>query len=284
MSLQTVVASSELIDLRKSWQIEGKRIAFVPTMGALHEGHLSLVKKASDLADKVIVSIFVNPTQFGPNEDFAKYPRTLQNDIDLLSKLGVDAVFAPNAADIYPSGYQTFISNESMANSLCGANRPGHFSGVLTVVNRLFHLVMPDVAVFGKKDYQQLKIIEAMVRDFGFDLKVEGGDIVRESDGLAMSSRNIRLSSEERAQAPQLFAALKKVETAFQAGERSQDKLIEDAAASIDTNVFSVDYIEIRGQDYLEKFEGHIDKSAVCFIAARIGDVRLIDNVELQLT
>ena len=283
MSLQTVVASSELLALRKSWQIEGKRIAFVPTMGALHEGHLSLVRRGKELAEKVIVSIFVNPTQFGPNEDFAKYPRTLQKDIDLLTELEVDAVFAPNAADIYPSGYQTFISNESMSNALCGANRPGHFSGVLTVVNRLFHLVNPEVAIFGKKDYQQLKIIEAMVRDFGFDLKIEGGDIVRESDGLAMSSRNVRLSSEERSKAPQLHAALQKVQKAFEAGERSPTKLIALAETCIDSNIFSTDYIEIRDQDYLEVFDEHIDKSAVCFIAARLGDVRLIDNVELQL-
>lgn len=284
MSLQTVVASSELVALRKSWQIEGKRIAFIPTMGALHEGHLSLVRRGKELADKVIVSIFVNPTQFGPNEDFAKYPRTLQKDIDLLTELGVDIVFAPNAADIYPIGYQTFISNESMANALCGANRPGHFSGVLTVVNRLFHLVSPDVAIFGKKDYQQLKIIESMVRDFGFDLKIEGFDIVRESDGLAMSSRNVRLSSDERLQASQLYAALQKIQSAFEGGERNPSKLIAVAETCIDSKVFSIDYIEIRDQEYLELFDEHIDKSAVCFIAARLGDVRLIDNMELQLT
>jgi pantoate--beta-alanine ligase len=186
----TLISLSELTDVRNGWEREGAKVVFVPTMGALHEGHMQLVRVARQHGSRVIVSIFVNPTQFGPNEDFAKYPRTLAADLELLAKEKVDAVFLPNAMSMYPDGFQTYVINKTMAKGLCGAVRPGHFEGVLTVVLKLFNLVRPHTAIFGKKDYQQWRLIERMVKDLHLPVMVLGQDTVRESDGLAMSSRN----------------------------------------------------------------------------------------------
>lgn len=257
-------------------------MAFVPTMGALHEGHLSLIREAKSLSDRVLVSIFVNPTQFAPNEDFATYPRMLKEDISKLETLGVDAVFVPNAANMYPEGFQTYVNNEQLAPVLCGAYRPGHFQGVLTVVCKLLNMVQADVAIFGKKDFQQYLMIRNMVRDLNIPVKIVGGETVREADGLAMSSRNLKLSEQERNQAPQLYAGLNNAREKFAQGVRSVSTLIASFREQIDPGVFRIQYAEIRDAENLQMFANEeIDKPAVFAVAAYLGAVRLIDNVEL---
>lgn len=281
MALQTLVTNEQLRECRESWRARGETVAFVPTMGALHEGHLSLIEAAKSRSDKVIVSIFVNPTQFGQNEDFASYPRMFKEDVSRLTAFGVDAVFAPNAANMYPDGFQTFVHNEKMAQVLCGAFRPGHFQGVLTVVIKLFHLIQPDVAVFGKKDYQQFQMIRTMVRDLNMPIEIVGGETIREADGLAMSSRNLMLSAEERRLAPQIYQGLKQAQELFEKGEKQVQLLVETFRQSLDPKAFQLQYAEIRDAEKLELFEGSIDRPAVFAVAAFLGTVRLIDNVEL---
>ncbi len=279
MAIVTIITSEELRELRAQWK--GLKVVFVPTMGALHEGHISLVEKARSLGDKVIVSIFVNPKQFGPKEDFATYPRTLAEDVEKLNAANVDAVFLPNASEIYPEGFQTYVVNDNMSLGLCGATRENHFRGVLTVVLKLFNLVKPDAALFGKKDYQQWRLIERMARDLSLDVAVLGEAIVREKDGLAMSSRNRRLTPEERRVAPQIYKGLEKANQQYVLGERNRDKLI----ASFEQHLaafkeFSLEYVEIRQQDALQEAE-QLEVPCVMLVAVRLGGVRLIDNLEL---
>ncbi len=284
MEPTTLISPEELSARRDAWEREGERVAFVPTMGALHEGHLALVHAARGLgAERVVVSIFVNPIQFGPNEDFEKYPRTLKGDLKLLTPLNVDAVFLPNAAMMYPPGFQTFLTNKAMADGLCGAARPGHFDGVLTVVLKLFNLVRPHVAVFGKKDYQQWKLIERMALDLNLSLRVFGAETTREPDGLAMSSRNRFLSPAERMLATRLSAGL------FAAKEAAKNgpKTAEDALAAFRKEVgdgpeIRTEYAEVRRQADLTRIEGALDAPAVMIVAARVGSTRLIDNLELD--
>ncbi|MBC7530493.1 MAG: pantoate--beta-alanine ligase [Oligoflexus sp.] len=274
------------MDLRAQileWRLERKKIAFVPTMGALHMGHISLVEAARKQADRVVVSIFVNPMQFGPKEDFGNYPRMLAQDIAKLEAAGVDALFAPIAADIYPEGFQTFVSNNAINNILDGRSRPGHFDGVLTVVSKLFNLVQPDCAFFGKKDYQQLKVISNMVRDLSFPIEIVGCDTMREEDGLAMSSRNLRLTPAERQLAPKIYQGLSLIAEAYKAGERDFIKLTDLFKEELaQVQEFRLDSIDIRTQDRLAAFEGDggVDKPAVALVAAHLGSVRLIDNLE----
>jgi pantoate--beta-alanine ligase len=263
------------------WRAQGDSISFIPTMGALHEGHLALVRQGQQAATRTVVGIFVNPTQFGPDEDFATYPRTLKDDCRQLDELGVDAVFAPNAAEMYPDGFETFVINERMANLLCGSFREGHFRGVLTVVSKLFHIVQPDVALFGKKDYQQFQLIRRMVRDLDWPIRLVGGETVRESDGLAMSSRNRNLTPQQRQAAPALYAGLQKAQSEFAKGERDPQQLRHIFESELPTNIFELQYVEIRDQDSLEAISGPIERPAVMAIAAFLGTVRLIDNVEL---
>lgn len=267
-----------------------QRLALVPTMGALHAGHLALVEAARERADHVTVSVFVNPTQFGPGEDFEAYPRTLDADLDALAAAGgVDAVFAPSAAEMYPFGLPPWatVSVRDLDRHLCGATRPGHFEGVTTVVTKLFLACRPHLAVFGQKDAQQLAILRRMTAELGFGIEIVGRPIVREADGLALSSRNRYLNSEERAQAPVLHRALAAAEAAVDEGERSADALRQLIAREIETAPLArVQYAEIVDADTLQPVEGLSEESAsggryLAAVAVFFGDTRLIDNTTL---
>ena len=257
-------------------------MAFVPTMGALHEGHLSLAREARRRADFVVCSIFVNPTQFGPNEDFGRYPRDLEGDVAKLGAL-VDLVFAPQVEEMYPAGERTRVRVEGLTEHLCGPHRPGHFDGVTTVVAKLFSAVGPSVAVFGKKDYQQLAVLRRMARDLLMPVEVVGHPTVREPDGLAMSSRNAYLSAEERARALTLSEGLSAASRAFAAGERSSGVLRGLALAPVAAVATSIDYVTVADADALVPFadEARVPERAVVAVACRVGATRLIDNVVL---
>ncbi|HEX2881823.1 MAG TPA: pantoate--beta-alanine ligase [Polyangiaceae bacterium] len=262
----------------------GERLGLVPTMGALHEGHLQLIDEASRHSDQVAVTIFVNPTQFGPNEDLNRYPRQLEQDLRLCEARGAALVFAPSASEMYLPGEQTRVSLGKLAEPLCGRSRPGHFTGVATVVTKLLAIAGPCVAVFGRKDYQQLKVIERLVQDLCLPVRVIGHSIVRESDGLAMSSRNAYLSSEDRKRALALARGLSFASMAYGlAGERNAAVLKQHVALSLAQEDAKVDYIElVDAQDLAEIPERVADEqTAVLAVAAYIGETRLIDNVEL---
>lgn len=268
----------------RSWTEEarraGERVALVPTMGYLHAGHLSLVEIARGSAERVAMSIFVNPLQFGAGEDLDRYPRDLQRDLELAEEAGVGLVFAPAVAEMYPDG-RPWISvvAERGADRLCGASRPGHFAGVLTVVAKLFGIFDPDVAVFGQKDYQQLALIRRMVHDLDMRVRIEGGPIVREPDGLAMSSRNVYLSAEERARARALSRALESCRRLFAAGETGAGPY-RAALRGIDGPGIDVEYGEVVDPRSLEAVE-EVGAGTVCAVAARVGATRLIDNTVL---
>jgi pantoate--beta-alanine ligase len=259
----------------------GRRVGLVPTMGALHRGHLALVSEAKRRAALVVVSIFVNPTQFGHNEDFARYPRDLAADVAKLTALGVDVVLAPEAKDIYPQGDDTRLHPGALAVPLEGAHRPGHFEGVATVVAKLFGIVGPCVAVFGRKDYQQLLVVRAMARDLFLPVEVVGHPIVREPDGLALSSRNAYLSPDERSRALAIVRGLDAAARRFARGERGARALERVAREPIEAVATSIDYVEARHADTLEPIEGDVADRAVLAVACRVGATRLIDNVVL---
>ena len=283
MTLKTIVETAELEAFRLALFSAGKKLAFVPTMGALHEGHISLVKQARQTADAVIVSIFVNPTQFGPGEDFNRYPRTLTEDAKKLAEAGCDAVFLPNIATIYPEGFQTWVRNEPLENQLCGASRPGHFRGVLTVVLKLFNLVRPELALFGKKDYQQWRLIEKMAADLNVPLKVIGSETVREPDGLAMSSRNRYLKPEDRAMAVAISRGLKAAVEKYKAGETNAATLTGIVAKEMASQpAIKVEYLTICDQMSLAPVGESVKGPAVILLAAQLGTLRLIDNMELN--
>ncbi len=283
MTLKTIVETAELEAFRLALFSAGKKLAFVPTMGALHDGHISLVKQARQTADAVIVSIFVNPTQFGPGEDFNRYPRTLTEDAKKLAEAGCDAVFLPNIATIYPEGFQTWVRNEPLENQLCGASRPGHFRGVLTVVLKLFNLVRPELALFGKKDYQQWRLIEKMAADLNVPLKVIGSETVREPDGLAMSSRNRYLKPEERAMAVAISRGLKAAVEKYKAGETNAATLTGIVAKEMASQpAIKVEYLTICDQMSLAPVGESVKGPAVILLAAQLGTLRLIDNMELN--
>lgn len=255
-------------------------MAFVPTMGALHEGHLSLVRAARAHGEHVVVSIFVNPTQFGPNEDFSRYPRDLEGDAAKLMTVGLSAIFAPEPSAMYPKGEETRVHVGALAEPLCGKFRPGHFEGVTTVVAKLFAIVGPCSAIFGRKDYQQLAIIRRMTTDLFLPVKVIGEPIVREKDGLAMSSRNAYLSADERKRALCLSGALRAAETAFAGGERSAGKIEALARAIVEKGADTIDYVSCVDADSLGRIET-MGAKAVVAIACRVGKTRLIDNFVL---
>lgn len=258
-------------------------IAFVPTMGNLHEGHLSLVKRARELADCVVVSVFVNPLQFGAGEDFGSYPRTLAQDCHLLEEAGVAVVFAPNESELYPESQDVMVEPPQMlAGQLCGVSRPTHFRGVTTIVLKLFNIVQPDFAVFGKKDYQQLHLIKRMVRQLNLSVQVVGVDTKRASDGLALSSRNGYLSASERQEATRLNHELRAIVAALQSGSRDFSGLSTQASAHLNAAGWVVDYIEIRETRDLSPAQAD-DKQCVILAAARLGNTRLIDNIEVNL-
>jgi pantoate--beta-alanine ligase len=258
-------------DLRR----DGRRVAVVPTMGALHDGHLSLLRAARRSADVVILTLFVNPTQFGPTEDLSKYPRDEAGDLARARACGIDLAFCPEAAAMYPPGAQTFVEVRELSKPLCGASRPGHFAGVTTIVTKLFHATLPHVAFFGEKDYQQLAIIRRMVKDLDFGIEIVGMPIVREPDGLAMSSRNAYLTPEQRNDALGLSRALAAAESAFRAGERDAATLLATARAQLEG--VRVDYVELRDADDLHEV-AKVERAAVLAIAAFVGATRLIDN------
>ncbi|WP_461872440.1 pantoate--beta-alanine ligase [Hydrogenobaculum sp.] len=255
-----------------------KTIGFVPTMGYLHEGHMSLVKASKEMCDITVVSIFVNPKQFGPKEDYGKYPRNLERDLGLLEEAKVDMVFIPDVDTIYPEDFSTTISIGSLANVLEGAFRPGHFDGVCTVVVKLFNIVKPDKAFFGEKDYQQLKIIQKLVKDLNLDIDIIPIPTKREEDGLAMSSRNTYLNQDERRRASSIYSFLLKAKEAFESGIKDTDKIIEYAKAVLDVD--AVDYIKIVDKETLEE-KTTPNKYDRILIAVRIGSTRLIDNIEI---
>ena len=275
-------------DLRKRiqrWRDIGQSVALVPTMGNLHAGHIALVKHANRLADRVVVSIFVNPLQFGPKEDFATYPRTPEADRLQLAVAGTDLLFAPEVEEVYPGGMQdvTRVEVPSLSGILDGASRPGHFTGVATVVNKLFNMVQPDVAVFGEKDYQQLLVIRRMVADLSLPIKIAGHPTVREQDGLAMSSRNQYLTKSERAQAPLLQRVLREVEKSLREGARGYTTLQQQAMEKLSGGGLRPDYVEIRHAETLA-LPKEDDRLFVVLGAAWLGKARLIDNVALDLT
>ena len=263
---------------------EGKRIAFVPTMGNLHEGHVALVEKAGQRADFVVASIFVNPLQFGPNEDLAKYPRTLVADQEKLVAAGCQLLFHPDLEEMYPHGQegQTRVSVPGVSEGLCGGSRPGHFEGVATVVTKLFNMVQPDLAVFGEKDFQQLAVIRTLVLDLNMPVQIIGEPTVRAEDGLALSSRNGYLSAEQRAAAPALYRTLQQLASAIRDGNRDFAQLIEAGQASLVSAGFRPDYLEIREASSLRPAEAN-DTQLVILGAAFLGTTRLIDNLAFQL-
>ncbi len=265
-------------------RMEGKRVALVPTMGNLHDGHMKLVDEAKARADVVVVSIFVNPMQFDRPEDLARYPRTLQEDCEKLNKRKVDLVFAPSVKEIYPNGTEThtYVDVPGLSTMLEGASRPGHFRGVSTIVSKLFNLVQPDIACFGEKDFQQLALIRKMVADMGFDIEIIGVPIMRAKDGLALSSRNGYLTADQRKIAPGLYKVLSSIADKLQAGERDLDEIIAIAGQELNEKGFRADDIQIRDADTLLEVSEN-SKRAVILVAAWLGDARLIDNKMVEL-
>jgi pantoate--beta-alanine ligase len=267
-------------DLRKrvaAWRKAGQTVALVPTMGALHEGHLSLVALAKSNADRVVASIFVNPIQFGPREDLATYPRDEAGDLKKLGAAGVDLVFAPDAAEMYPDSFKTRIRIGDLTEGLCGAARPNHFDGVATVVAKLLMQCGPDIAVFGEKDYQQLLVVKQLVRDLNIPVEIVAAPIVREADGLALSSRNVYLSPEQRKIAPMLHQTIAAVAADLAQGRGCDDAVVA-ARFKLDAAGFRVDYVAVRDPDTLRPMFGPIKRGRV-LVAAYLGKTRLIDNV-----
>ena len=276
--LTTVAGVQAALDAVRA---DGWTVGFVPTMGALHEGHAALVRAAREASNFVVVSIFVNPAQFGPHEDFARYPRTLEADQKLCGEAGADLIFAPPAEEMYPANSVTFVDVGKLGEHLCGASRPGHFRGVCTVVLKLFNVVRPEVAHFGAKDYQQARIIQQMVRDLNVPVAVRVEPTVREADGLALSSRNRYLSAEERAAAPRLYRALRGVRSRALAGEVDAARLESALAAELAAIPGArVDYARVVDAQTLQPL-ARLDRPAVAAVAVFLGPTRLIDNVTL---
>ena len=281
----SVTAVRTVDDLRRRlapWREAGERIGLVPTMGALHEGHLSLVGLARTRADRVVTSIFVNPIQFGPREDFHRYPRDETGDLAKLEKAGADLVFSPDTAEMYPEGFSTKVSVGDLTEDLCGAARPNHFDGVATVVTKLLLQCAPDLAVFGEKDYQQLLVIKRLVRDLDIPVEIIGAPIVREADGLALSSRNAYLSPAERKIAPLLYQTISAVAADLAKG-RGADDAAEAGRFKLEAAGFRVDYVAVRDPDTLKPLSGPVQQARV-LAAVYLGRTRLIDNVAVPVS
>jgi len=285
LPLQGAYTSSVVREIVGAWRLSHQTVALVPTMGNLHEGHLSLTRLASDHADRVVCSIFVNPTQFGPDEDFSAYPRTLADDEARLAEQGlVDLVFVPEEGDVYPFGADAAVklSLPKLSTELCGACRPGHFDGVASVMLRLINIVAPDVLVLGEKDYQQLKLLERMVADLQLPIQVISGPTWREEDGLAMSTRNQYLSAEERSAAPKLRVELERVGAALKQGERDFRALESQASQALEAAGFDPDYVEVRRAVDLGRPDGVESSDGLVVVAAAwLGEARLIDNIKI---
>ncbi|MFH1806248.1 MAG: pantoate--beta-alanine ligase [Pseudomonadota bacterium] len=281
MTLKTVHSVAEMRAIIAGWRAEGLRVALVPTMGALHQGHISLTDLARRHADRVVVSIFVNPAQFGPNEDFAAYPRTLPDDQARLDAAGVEMCFAPNVSEMYPDPFATSIHVEGLTNVLCGASRPGHFDGMALIVTKLLLQALPDCALFGEKDYQQLMVIRRFVTDLNIPVDIIGAPIHREVDGLAMSSRNRYLSAQERAIAPTLHRVLQDIAGAASRGMVIEPLIAQGKADITGAGFGEIDYLEIRDAENLQPVTGTLARPARIFVAARLGKARLIDNLAI---
>lgn len=276
-----ITKSSELQLFSNDLKKRGKEIAFVPTMGGLHKGHLSLVSKANELGDVSVVSIFVNPMQFDDSEDFKYYARDIEGDFEKLSDYKVDVVFLPDVAEIYSPGFQTYVEVTELQGCMCGLHRPGHFKGVATVVLKLFNIVKPDYAIFGQKDYQQLKIVERMVKDLNLEVTIIPMPIVRDNDGLALSSRNRNLSTEQRQQAAMVSKVLFSIRQSFLQGCKDVSRLVEVGEKVLaDSGIDNVDFLEIRDPDNLVLVQ-EAKSGDLITLAAKIGETRLIDNVKL---
>jgi len=280
--MRVIERVQDMYEWSESERREGRRIVLVPTMGFLHEGHLCLIRDAKKRGDRLVVSIFVNPAQFAPQEDFASYPRDFARDRRLLENEGVDILFHPSVKEIYPQGYETYVEVEKLGALLCAAQRPGHFRGVATVIAKLFNIVRPDIAIFGEKDYQQLLIIRRLVRDLNFAVEIISYPIVREPDGLAMSSRNAYLSVEERQAAQCLSRSLRKANCLVEKGIADAAAIIEAVKAEMEREpLVSVDYVKLCDLATLEEVY-RIEDAALLALAARIGKARLIDNTVLR--
>lgn len=283
MTSRTLTAVTDLRAHLDKARALGRRVSVVPTMGALHEGHLSLIREAAQRGEEVVVTIFVNPTQFGPGEDFERYPRNLQSDKRLAESAGATLIFAPPTSEMYPEGEQTRVRVTGLSRGLCGASRPGHFEGVATVVAKLFNAVGPGTYIFGRKDYQQWRLIEQMARDLLFPVEVVGMPIVREPDGIALSSRNAYLTPAERFRALALARSLQGAVEAYRQGVRDGDRLVEEVRAQLSKDV-EIDYVEARDPSSLERVVGNGEGAILLAVAAYVGETRLIDNVVLSPT
>jgi pantoate--beta-alanine ligase len=282
--MQIVRDIQTLRETRREWQSEKQVIAFVPTMGNLHNGHLRLVKEAKKYASRLVVSIFVNPLQFGPDEDLDAYPRTIEQDKVSLAELGVDVLFMPKVSDIYSRGLeqQTFVEVPGLSYMICGASRPGHFRGVATIVCKLFNMVQPNMAFFGEKDFQQLQVIKAMVTDLSMNLSIHGVTTEREFDGLAMSSRNNYLDKKQREIAPGLYKLIANIAAEIKAGRRDFSILLQENRERLANIGFKPDYIDIRSASSLLQ-PSHEDTELVILGAGFLGKTRIIDNVQVQI-
>ncbi|MDQ2746765.1 MAG: pantoate--beta-alanine ligase [Acidobacteriota bacterium] len=277
--MEIINRRARMSSLARKLRRENKTVGFVPTMGALHEGHLSLIKEARQMCDIVIVSIFVNPTQFNDQKDLANYPRDLTADAALLSEFQVDYIYAPETSEIYPKGFSTYVYVEHLTETLEGASRPGHFRGVATVVTILFNTIRPDYAFFGQKDAQQIAVIKRLTKDLGFDTEIVVGKIIREESGLAMSSRNSLLNAEERAKAAVIYLALRDAKIAARNGERNAAQIAEIVRGKIESEPSAqLDYVAVVDNETLEPVERVGENAVLIAVAARFGSVRLIDN------
>lgn len=281
--MKTITKAKEMHDAVKEEKSRGKSVGLVPTMGFLHEGHLTLVRESVKQADVTVVSVYVNPTQFGPKEDFREYPRDIKRDTEILEVEGVDYVFSPGNEEIYPDGYKTYVEVHDLQDTLCGRSRPGHFRGVCTVVLKLFNIIDPDIAYFGQKDAQQAIILKRMVQDLHLGVKIEILPIVREEDGLALSSRNIYLDREERKAARVLSQSLEEARKMFENGEQDSVRIISRMKERISQEPRAkIDYVEIVDRENLNPV-AKIEKEALAALAVFVGKVRLIDNTILKV-
>ena len=282
--MEIVSSPQEMQALAMQWRAQGLKTALVPTMGYFHQGHLSLMEYGRTISDKLVVSLFVNPAQFGPSEDLARYPRDLDRDAALARQVGVDVLYTPGVEDMYPSGYQTYVEVGGLSKGLCGASRPGHFRGVATIVLKLFNQALPHAAIFGEKDYQQLVVIRRMTRDLNLPIEIVGRPIYREPDGLAMSSRNTYLSPEERSSALCLFRAIRAARELVASGARSRESILEAVRQIIrSTPLTDIDYTALVHPETLKGVDA-IPGEARLALAVRVGKTRLIDNTLLSET
>lgn len=277
--MQIIDSLKEITHLSRNWD-NGLKIGFVPTMGALHSGHLDLVKQSLNSCDITIVSIFVNPSQFGPNEDFNRYPKTFEQDFQALLGLGVDYIFLPTAKQMYPDKYKTWVNLDKITEVLCGASRPGHFTGVATIVLKLVNLVRPTLMFMGEKDFQQIVVLETMLTDLNLETRIVRCPIIRSESGLALSSRNRYLSEQEQAIAPNLYKALQECRKSFLQGINEEPKLLSSLKNRLEEKGFKIDYLEIVDSTTLEKID-IVQRGNRLIVAVILGNTRLIDNIEI---